>query len=82
MLEVFRVSSLPRDWMQEPPPPSLQKLGGDWIRSGKSVILAVPSAIIPAEKNYLINPRHPNFTKLKIEAPTDFAFDQQLFICR
>jgi RES domain-containing protein len=79
LMEVFRVGSLPKDWQQEPPPPSLQQLGDNWAKSGTSVILAVPSVVIPKELNYLINPRHPDFAKLKIEKPTDFAFDQRLF---
>lgn len=79
LMEVLRAGALPKDWKQEPPAPSLQKLGGDWAISGRSVILAVPSVIIPGELNYLINPRHPNFAKLRIDPPTDFAFDQRLF---
>jgi RES domain-containing protein len=79
LMEVFRVGGLPKDWMQEPPPPSLQLLGDNWAKSGASVILAVPSVVIPKELNYLINPKHPDFAKLKIEKPTDFAFDQRLF---
>ena len=72
-MDVFRAGALPKDWMQEPSPPSLQQLGGDWVKSGASVILAVPSVIVPRELNYLINPRHPDFARLKIEKPTDFA---------
>ena len=79
LMEVFRVSALPKEWMQEPPAPSLQRLGGDWATSGRSVILAVPSVIIPGERNYLINPRHRDFAKLRIDPPRDFAFDQRLF---
>ena len=79
LMEVFRVGALPKDWIQEPPPPSLQLLGDHWVRSGASVILAVPSVVIPKELNYLINPKHPDFAKLKIENLTDFAFDQRLF---
>jgi len=79
LVEVFRVGGLPKDWQQEPPPPSLQVLGDNWVKSGTSVILAVPSVVIPKELNYLINPKHPDFAKLKIEKPTDFAFDQRLF---
>jgi RES domain-containing protein len=79
LLELFRVGGLPKDWQQEPPPPSLQLLGDNWVKSGASVILAVPSVVIPKELNYLINPKHPDFAKLKIEKPTDFAFDQRLF---
>ena len=79
LMEVFRVGGLPKDWQQEPPPPSLQLLGDNWVKSGASVILAVPSVVIPKELNYLINPKHPDFARLKIEKPTDFAFDQRLF---
>lgn len=79
LMEVFRIAALPKDWMQEPPPPALQQLGDDWVKSGASVILAVPSVVIPKELDYLINPKHPGFARLKIEKPTDFAFDQRLF---
>lgn len=79
LMETFRVNLLPKNWREEPPSLSLQQLGDEWIRTGKSAILAVPSVIIPNELNYLINPHHPDFTKIKIESPTDFAFDQRLF---
>jgi len=78
-MQVFRIADLPKDWQQEPPPPSLQQLGDAWAQSNACLILAVPSVIIPKELNYLINPKHPEFPKLKIEKPTDFAFDQRLF---
>ena len=81
-MEVFRVGALPKGWMQEPPPQALQCLGDNWVKSRASVILAVPSVVIPKELNYLINPKHPDFAKLKIEKPTDFAFDQRLFQSR
>jgi len=79
LMKIFPVRDLPRDWRQEPPPPSLQRLGDDWVKSRASVILAVPSVVIPEELNYLINPRHPGFTKLKIEPPTDFFLDPRMF---
>lgn len=79
LMEVFRVGGLPKDWMQEPPPSSLQQFGDDWVQSQASVILAVPSVVVPKELNYLINPRHPDFAKIKIKPPTDFAFDPRLF---
>ena len=49
------------------------------VKSGTSVILAVASVIITQELNYLINPKHRDFSKLQIGNPTDFAFDQRLF---
>jgi RES domain-containing protein len=79
LMKVFSLDSLPKDWQQEPPPISLQQLGDSWISSGSSLILAVPSVVIPGERNYLINPKHPLFGKIKIDPPRDFAFDQRLF---
>jgi RES domain-containing protein len=79
LMEVFPLGALPKNWQQEPPTPMLQSLGDKWAKSNSSAILAVPSAIIPEELNYLINPKHPDFSKLKISDPTDFAFDQRLF---
>jgi RES domain-containing protein len=79
LMEVFRRASLPKDWQEEPPPPSIQSLGDAWVKAADSVILAVPSVIIPDELNYLINPNHKDFNKIKIEKPTDFAFDPRLF---
>ncbi len=78
LMKVIRVGSLPQDWQQEPPTPLLQQLGDDWVKSNTSVILAVPSVVIPKELNYLINPKHPDFAKLKIAPPTDFLFDPRM----
>ena len=78
LLELFRPALLPEDWWQEPPPPSLQQLGDAWVVSAKSPILAVPSVIIPDELNYLLNPNHPDFARIKLERPSDFTFDPRL----
>ena len=78
LMKVIRISSLPKNWQQEPAPPSLQQIGDAWIKAGNSPILAVPSVIIPDELNYLLNPKHPGFAKIKIEKPREFAFDPRL----
>lgn len=78
MMKVFPDGSLPKDWRQEPPPVSLQRLGDAWAGAGDSSILAVPSVIIPNERNYLLNPKHPEFGKIKIGKAEDFAFDPRL----
>jgi RES domain-containing protein len=52
-------------------------IGDSWIRNQKSAILFVPSAIIPKERNVLINPNHPDFKKIKF-IKQEFAFDKRL----
>lgn len=78
LMKDFPLGSLPKDWQQEPPPPSLQQLGDAWVRAADSPILAAPSVIIPDERNYLLNPNHPQFAKIKIGKSEDFAFDPRL----
>jgi len=78
LMKVFRAASLPKDWQQEPPPPSLQQLGDAWVKTADCPILAVPSVIIPDERNYLLNPKHPAFAKIKIGKPERFSFDPRL----
>jgi RES domain-containing protein len=53
-------------------------IGDEWIADGTSVALEVPSTIIPAEHNYLLNPGHPAFSRLAIGKPTHFRFDPRL----
>lgn len=54
------------------------KVGNEWLRSGKSLALRVPSVLIPEEPNFLINPDHPAFRNLRIGKPTSFRFDPRI----
>lgn len=79
LMRTLPVQQLPKDWQREPPPVSLQRLGDQWVKAGDSVILAVPSAIVPNELNLLLNPRHPDFSKIDIHPATDLTLDRRLF---
>jgi RES domain-containing protein len=54
------------------------QIGDKWVRETRSVVLAVPSAIVPAERNFLLNPAHPDFRKLRQHKPVEFFFDPRL----
>jgi len=69
---------LPDNWNQDPSPQTIKQIGDNWVESRQSVILAIPSAIVPTEKNYLLNPAHPNFNKLNFGSPAKFEFDLRL----
>lgn len=73
----IRQARLPADWKTSPPPASTMAIGTRWARAGKSLLLIVPSVIIPDEKNYLINPQHPEFKKIKTRIER-FEIDQRL----
>lgn len=58
-------------------------IGEAFIREGKTVALGVPSAVVPQEWNYLINPRHPRCNQLVVHGALEpFAFDQRLVWAR
>jgi RES domain-containing protein len=78
LIETVSPRNLPKDWRQEPPPPSAQRFGSIWARDLRSAILAIPSIIIPDELNYVLNPAHSDFKKIKIGKPDDFSFDARL----
>jgi RES domain-containing protein len=78
MVEIVE-SDLPNNWREYPAPEELQTIGTDWLRGVKSLVLVVPSAINPQEKNILLNPSHPEMKKLKVETSQPFQFDPRMF---
>jgi RES domain-containing protein len=72
------LSALPANWRVEPVEAASQHFGAAWYRRGATAVLAVPCAIIPEEENYIINPTHPDFKRLRIAAPEPFNFDPRL----
>lgn len=78
LVEGVPLSLLPPDWTEEPPSRSTQDLGDRWVRESRSVILEVPSVLIPGESNYLINPGHPEFRSVAIGPAEAFAFNPRL----
>jgi hypothetical protein len=53
-------------------------LGMSWVKSGTTAVLSVPSVVVPNERNYLLNPAHPDFSKIRFFAPKPFVFDRRL----
>jgi RES domain-containing protein len=73
----FGESSLDPDWRKLL---ELTRATGDaWLRESGSALLAVPSAIVPRTRNYLINPVHRDIRKIKISSHGHFPFDFRLF---
>src|SRR5207302_6712152 len=49
---------LPRGWRRYPAPAALATIGTEWVRSLRTAVLRVPSAVVPREFNYVVNPAH------------------------
>jgi len=71
-------TQLKDDWTKRENYFQTRTIGDEWLKEKKSPILRVPSAIIPEEHNYLINPEHPDFQKISIKRISDFLFDNRL----
>lgn len=67
----------PKDWYKNPIRPGSQHHGDRWMKRGDSAILEVPSAVIPFENNFLINPNHSYFLEIKFLKPVKFDFDER-----
>ncbi|GEO03910.1 hypothetical protein AAE02nite_15740 [Adhaeribacter aerolatus] len=69
------VEQLPPTWKLESSYALSQPLGAAWYEAGETLLLKVPSAVVPAEYNFVINSRHPDFTKVKIKRKEPFVYD-------
>ena len=70
--------SLPGDWRLHPAPAALQAIGDEWLAGRSTLVLTVPSAVIPREANHLLNPRHPDLTRVTIASVAPFSYDPRL----
>jgi len=78
LVTVVDPASLPRNWRKSPPSVSVQHVGDAWVVGAASAVLRVPSTIVPAEWNYLLNPAHVDFGAIKIGLRQSVRFDPRL----
>jgi RES domain-containing protein len=73
-------NNLPADWATLDPEEqaATRQLGDAWIAEGRSAILSVPSVIL-GERNYALNPAHPEFARIAFAQPVPFHFDFRLW---
>lgn len=77
-IEHIDPTQLPSDWRDPTTRQQLRDIGSDWAKRRDSPVLAVPSAVIPAETNYLLNPAHPTFAEIEIGIAQPFITDLRL----
>src|SRR5436309_10500144 len=78
LTEIFLLKKLPLNWRATPPPAETKEIGDRWVHERRSAALALPSAISPADTNFLINPDHRDFKRIRIAPPVDYDFDPRL----
>lgn len=75
---LIEARDLAPDWRSHPGPPELRDIGTRWAEAGATVVLLVPSAIVPGERNLLLDPRHRDFRRLVLGDPEPFELDERL----
>lgn len=78
LVETLAPERLPSNWRRYPAPASVLMLGDEWLREKRSPILRVPSAVVPAEPIYVLNPLHPKFGKIEIGKAATLKGDPRL----
>lgn len=73
------IYTLPPEWRSYPPLAATRMIGDKFALEGKFLVLKVPSAVVPGDYNYLINPFHEDIRKVKIVKTENFIFDKRLF---
>jgi RES domain-containing protein len=74
----LRMEDLPDNWDVKPPSLETQYIGDDFVKDNEAAVLKVPSSIVPPEYNYLINPNHPDASKITVVSTILLTFDQRL----
>jgi RES domain-containing protein len=77
-IDELKEEDLPGDWKAVPAPASSKDFGTNLLKAAKSLVLKIPSTVIPNEFNYLVNPAHPDHNKCKILAISDFVYDVRI----
>ena len=78
LIEFVPDKRLPAAWRISPPIAETIEIGDRWVREQRSAVLAVPSAISPDDRNFLLNPAHPDFKRIQIAPSIDYEFDPRL----
>lgn len=80
LYKYIRLKELPINWRSMAAYGQLQQLGSNWYSNKESLVLKVPSAIIPYEYNYVINTIHPDFLKkVSLVRNEDYFWDSRLY---
>jgi RES domain-containing protein len=77
-ITMIGLGDLPPGWDAHEPITATRDLGTNWANRLSTAVLNVPSAVIPKERNYLLNPAHPDIARIRFSDPEPFYFDAPL----
>jgi RES domain-containing protein len=74
----IQISELPTDWKKYPAPGALADIGDAFIEVNTAAVLIVPSALVPGERNFMLNPAHADYAAITLQPPEPIALDYRL----
>jgi len=74
--EVVEAGALPADWINKVE--VTRGIGSAWLHSRRSALLRVPSALVPAAFNFVLNPLHADAEQLSIKSTYAYPFDPRI----
>ena len=77
--EQVKASDLPANWRETHAPPELAQTGDEFVKKAETCLLHVPSALAVTENNWLINPQHPEFKQIMVNATEPLRYDARMF---
>jgi RES domain-containing protein len=77
--ESIEVRDLPRNWRESPAPAALARFGDEFAHKRERCLLIVPSVLSPREHNCLMNPAHPDYSKIVVRHVEPLSYDSRMF---
>jgi RES domain-containing protein len=77
-IQTLETKKLPNGWDDVEISPFTQKTGDQFLIAKKNLALVVPSVLMPEEINYILNPLHADFKKVKIINKRRIHFDKRV----
>jgi len=75
-METLDASTLPPDWIDHVK--VTREIGSAWLQSQRSALFRVPSALLPATFNVLLNPVHTDAARIIIDSAYNFPLDPRI----
>jgi len=76
------LADLPQDWNLVPAGPASMDFGTTWARENRSLVLYIPSVLVPEERNAVVNPDHGEFAAVKMAIEREFHYDGRMYLGR
>lgn len=77
-IQNIKPEDLPTGWREFTDYSKCHPLGNQWYDKGEKPVLKVPSAVLPAESNYMINATHPDFKRIQLIETVELAPDERI----